>query len=249
MVKDGKAVLLRVVPESVKARARRVMFSEVTVSQGWDRWARFQSEVGDAWTNPRQVGMDISAEEMLPYLDREVFAPFLGTPEVLLEIGSGGGRFTELLLPKCQRLIAVDTSKNMLKLLQKRFGPEKIDYVLGDGKGLSPVPNVSVDAAFSYGTFVHIQQWDIFNYLRELRRVLKPDGRALIHHANTFSELGWEHFIRDMEGCVGTHKDWGSFSVMTPEIMREFVERAGLRLLDARTDIASRDCISFIEAP
>lgn len=162
-----------------------------TVAGGWETYARRRRDedrLGDEWNEPGVMGLDVAtADEILPYLDRVVFAPFLGTNDVLLEIGPGGGRFTELLLPKCRKLIAVDTSPTMLELLRDRFGDDgRIDYQLGDGLGLGGVTSSSVDSAFSYGVFVHLQHWDIYNYLRELHRVLKPGGKAIIQHSSTF---------------------------------------------------------------
>jgi ubiquinone/menaquinone biosynthesis C-methylase UbiE len=165
----------------------------------------------------------------------------------MLEIGPGAGRFTEILLPKCKRLIAVDTSETMLELLRERFpDDQRIEYIESDGDGLGAVPDDSVDGAFSYGVFVHLQHWDIFNYLAELRRVLRPGGRAIIQHSNTLSELGWQKFLGQVPRQLNRHKLPFTFTVNTPELMREFVTRAGLECVDTVTNVARRDCITLI---
>ncbi len=225
-----------------------------TVAEGWDRYARRrrrESRLGDEWNDPAEIGVDVETpEEILPYLDRVVFAPFLGTTDVLLEIGPGGGRFTELLLPKCRRLIAIDTSPAMLELLRERFGADApIEYQLGDGLGLAGVASSSVDAAFSYGVFVHLQHWDIYNYLRELQRVLKPAGKAIIQHSNTFSELGWHVFGNEVPKQLNRHKLPFTFTLNSPEIMRELARRAGLEPVEAVTDVVRRDCITLLRKP
>jgi ubiquinone/menaquinone biosynthesis C-methylase UbiE len=224
------------------------------VAEGWETYARRHREserLGEEWNEPEAIGIDVATpEEILPYLDRVVFSPFLGTCDVLLEIGPGGGRFTEILLPKCRRLIAVDTSETMLQLLQERFrGDERLEYQLGDGHGLGGVASESVDAAFSYGVFVHLQHWDIFKYLTELERVLKPGGKAIIQHSNTLSELGWELFTKQVERQLNRHKLPFTFTVNTPELMRELVARAGLECVDSLTDVVRRDCITLIRKP
>jgi ubiquinone/menaquinone biosynthesis C-methylase UbiE len=230
------------------------MYQGVTVSRGWDLSARLYSRkedgfLGDEWCDPRGTGIAVPANELVHHLDSSVFAPFLGTGRVMLEIGAGGGRFTEVLLPKCERLIAVDTSAAMLKLLRQRFaGTDRIEYMHADGKGLSGVGDGSVDAVFSYGVFVHIQHWDIFNYLVETKRVLRPGGKAIIHHSNTFTPLGWNKFVYDLPTQLGRHKSFDSFTVMTPDLMRELVRRAGLQVVDILTEIVPRDCITLIAA-
>jgi SAM-dependent methyltransferase len=227
-----------------------------TIAQHWDAYAQqyrasSSSQLGDEWNKPAALGVDVPADQIVPMLDEKVFSPFLGYCTVMLEIGPGGGRFTEILLPKCEHLIAADTSAAMLDLLRDRFssaGP-KLQSMLLDGKGLSAIDDASVDAAFSYGVFVHLQHWDIFNYLCELERVLKPGGRAIIQHPNTFSALGWQKFLIDLPRSLNTHKLARSFSVMTPELMNGFVQRAGLRVERFVEDIIPRDCITLLTRP
>jgi hypothetical protein len=70
--------------------------------------------------------------------------------------------------------------------VRKRFeGRPAVETLLFDGHGLRGVADSSLDAAFSYGVFVHLQPWDIYNYLVELRRTRKPAGKAIIQRANT----------------------------------------------------------------
>lgn len=112
-----------------------------------------------------------------------MITPFLGTCDTLLDLGCGGGRFTPVLLPKCSNLIAADTSANMLKLMQEAYPQEdRIYYKLLDGFGLNGIDFESVDRIFCFGVFVHLQQWDIFHYIMDISRVLKPGGKALVHH-------------------------------------------------------------------
>ncbi len=260
-----KSLLTKILPSRIRRRIRSVLIStlgitlkqQLTIAQGWEQYAqRYKGKksehLGDEWNDPEGMGIDasFSVDQIVSYLDQKVFAPFLGRPNIILEIGSGGGRFTEILLQKCNKLIATDTSPTMLELLQERFQDNnKIDCMLLNGLGLSPIPDSSIDAGFSYGVFVHLQHWDIFNYLSELGRVLKPGGKAIVHHANTFSELGWKLFLKNVRPSLNKHKLPWTFTVMTPEIMREFALRTGLILEDCLTDIVRRDCISLIRKP
>lgn len=227
-----------------------------TVSERWEQYAQQylageqKQALGDEWSKPDRVGMDVPPERVVETLDELVFAPFLGHCDVLLEIGPGGGRFTEILLTKCDHLIAGDTSPTMLKVLRQRFADQPtLESVLLDGLGLTGVKDDSVDAVFSYDVFIHLQHWDIYNYLSEIRRVLHPGGKALIHHANTESELGWKAFEGDVKYQLNKHKLGGSFTVMTPELMALFATRAGLRYERGITDVVRRDCISLLSRP
>jgi hypothetical protein len=41
----------------------------------------------------------------------------------------------------------------------------------------------------------------------------------------------------------------GTFIFMTPDIMKELVDRSGLTMQDCLTDIVRRDCISLLRKP
>jgi len=236
-----------------KQKIRRIIAP--TVAEGWEQYARhYQGKsgryLGDEWICAEAMGVDVPADQIVLYIDENVIGPFFRTPKVILEIGSGGGRFTEALLPRCNKLLATDTSQAMLKLMRERFAHHpNIEYLLLNGMGLSPIPDKSIDAVFSYDVFVHIQHWDIFNYLSEISRVLVPGGKAIIHHSNTFSDLGWKRFLADVGPSLNRHKLPETFTLMTPEIMKEFTRRLCLILEDSITDVVRRDCISLIRKP
>lgn len=251
MTKALRMVLTRSVEHKI-----RVLLNP-TVAEGWERNARrFKGgkgeHLGDAWnaSEGEKMKIGIPGDQVVPYLDKKVFTPFLGKAEVILEIGPGGGRFTKILLPKCRKLIVADIAPSMLELLKERFRTDsKIQYQVLDGQGLSPLADESIDAAFSYAVFAHLQHWDIFNYLCELRRVLVPGGKAIIELPNTFSKFGWKRFLRELPIQLNVHKQPGTVSLMTPEIVREFTERAGLILEDCLTEVSEDDCFALMRKP
>ncbi len=247
----------KILPSDVRTKAKKTILGILaqTPTQGYETYARsFKPApgkyLGDEWNQPDEIGIDVAADAIVPTLDEKVFQPFLGTCNVILEIGAGAGRFTEILFPKCQKVIASDTSPSMLALLKGRFsGQPKLECLLLDGLGLRPIQDQSIDAAFAYDVFNHLEHWDIFNYLCEIRRVLKPGGKAVIHHSNTFSELGWKRFVADTSQQLNLPKIWGSLSLMSPAVFKELSERAGLCQCDCITDVVRRDGISLLERP
>ncbi len=247
----------RIVPSNMRLKIRKKLASAIgeTVAQGYENYARdFKVEpgkyLGDEWNEPEVIGIDVAPDKIVSTLDQLIFQPFLGTCDVILEIGAGGGRFTEILLPKCKKVIATDPAPTMLSLLKERFKDSpKLECVLLDGKGLSSIQDHSIDAGFSYEVFVHLEPWDIFNYLCELKRVLKPGGKAIIHHSNTFSKLGWNRFVAETPQQVNLPKIWGTISLMTPGVFKELCERAGLCHIKCITDIVRRDGISLLQSP
>ena len=133
---------------------------------------------------------------------------------------------------------------------RRAFGENRsVVYHVTDGTGLAMLSDGSADAAFSYGVFVHLQHWDIFTYLTELERVLRPGGKAIIPHANTFSELGWKRFRSEVPRQLNRHKLHWTFTVNSPQLMAELVRRAGLEPVEMVTNVAKRDCIALIRKP
>ncbi len=250
----------RIVPAPLRALGRRLLgrrLPDSPVAQEWEWYARDHTRrgpsggfLGDEWNAPDVIGVDVPPERIVEHLDERVFAPFLGSTGTLLEIGAGGGRFTAILLRHARRLIAADTSPTMLKLLRRRFAQEpRVEYLQVDGTGRIPLAEGSVDAAFSYDVFVHLRHWEIYLYLVELRRLLRAGGRAVIHHANTFSDLGWRRSLADAAAVRRGERPKAAFSVMTPELMGERSRRAGLAVHRFVTDAVRRDCITLLLAP
>jgi len=115
-----------------------------------------------------------------------------------LEIGPGGGRWSEVLAARCSALVLVDVSARPLELCRARLGEDaRITYVLSSGSELSGVADGSIDAVWSFDVFVHVAPTDQAKYLREIARVLAPDGVAVVHHADGRnrgrlpSRVGW----------------------------------------------------------
>ena len=104
---------------------------------------------------------------------------------VILEIGPGGGRWSEILAARARRLVLVDVTPKALELCLERLrNRSNVEYVLSTGTDLPGVADASVDAIWSFDVFVHIAPVDQAAYLREIGRVLRPGGVALIHHAH-----------------------------------------------------------------
>ncbi len=140
----------------------------------WDGWD--WSSGGEEW--------NASLEWKRGLID-EVLDRWIPRGAVILEIGPGGGRWSEPLLERASRLILVDVSERTLELCRERFaGAGNVELVLSAGAELAGVADGSVDAVWSFDVFVHIAPVDQASYLAEIARVLAPGGVAVIHHAD-----------------------------------------------------------------
>jgi SAM-dependent methyltransferase len=140
----------------------------------WDGWD--WSSGGEEW--------NASLEWKRALID-DVLDRWIPRGGVILEIGPGGGRWSEPLLERASRLVLVDVSERPLELCRERFaGAGDVELVLSTGAELPGVADGSVDAVWSFDVFVHIAPVDQASYLAEIARVLRAGGVAVIHHAD-----------------------------------------------------------------
>lgn len=147
----------------------------------WSTWD--WSDQGEEWT---------ASPEWKASLIDAVLRPALTGSGVILEIGPGAGRWTEALHELAAHLILVDITDTTLELCRERLGdPENVTYVRSDGTTLREIASTSIDAIWSFDAFVHIAPVDVAGYVREIARVLRPDGAAMIHHTGRRERRGW----------------------------------------------------------
>jgi SAM-dependent methyltransferase len=129
------------------------------------------------------------ARHLDPVLARFGFEP---QNKKLLEIGCGVGRMSFNLSKRFGELHALDISPEMIKRAneyKEKFGASNVHFHLGSGQDLSGFGKEEFDFCFSYIVFQHIPNVDlIFQYIREIGRVLKPGGMFL------FQVNGYPHF-------------------------------------------------------
>jgi hypothetical protein len=77
--------------------------------------------------------------------------------------------------------------------------------------------------------------------------VLRPDGIAVLHHANTLSDLGWLRFLRDVSRVRAGEHAQAQFTPMTPSFMSELARRAGFAVRASMTTLVKRDCITVLD--
>jgi len=138
---------------------------------------------------------------------------------VIVEIGPGGGRWTEFLLDVGSRVFAIDISEECLRVCRERFADhDNIEFLPTPGDSLPGVSDESADAVWSFDVFVHINRPETEAYAQEFQRVLKPGGVGVLHHGTTGGSTG------------------GWRSNMTADGMIEILKKSGFEIVDQFTE-------------
>jgi ubiquinone/menaquinone biosynthesis C-methylase UbiE len=186
----------------------------------WDRQHSWEQD-GDEWTG-QAAACGVAYEDWKASLVEHLLVPNVHADSDVMEIGAGHGRWSEYLITRSRHVTLVDISPNCLKHCMTRFNAvHNVSYFLTDGRRLPHNCDGAIDLIWSFDSFVHMAPEVFAAYLHEFRRVLRPGGRAIIHHANS-------------PNCSSgmTTEDSGWRSAVTADLVRELATRCGLEPID-----------------
>lgn len=117
----------------------------------------------------------------------------LDRSSTVLEIGCGGGRWTQVIAERLGELdvpawlLAVDATRTAetrtRDWLAARGLPPLNGFALCPDGRLDHLPTAETDVVFSFDVFVHFDIDIITQYIRSISRVLRPGGRLLVNLA------------------------------------------------------------------
>ena len=155
----------------------------------------------------------------LTFIKERYVLPYVHEHHKAVEIGPGGGRWTQYLLG-FETLYAVDYHQELLDELKRNFDRPNVRLIRNNGTDFPGVDTNSIDYLFSFGTFVHLDFNLIEEYLLAIRSIIKPDANVVIQYSDKTKIMAQIN-----EG----------FSGNTPEKMREAVRLAGYRIIEEDT--------------
>lgn len=124
-----------------------------------DALARSFASIGEDYDRYRPGFPEAAASAIIPR-----------TVDTALDLGAGTGKFTELLVGRARRTLAVEPSERMLQVLRSKF--PNVEALIGTAERI-PVADASVDVV----TVAQAFHWfDRVLALAEISRVLVPGG-------------------------------------------------------------------------
>jgi SAM-dependent methyltransferase len=153
----------------------------------FERWKdSYREEVENVVSFSRvsaQYFTDLKARELLALVARR-----LGPASSLtaVDVGCGVGATDAALQGRFGRLLGVDIFEGVLEAARK--ANPSVEYLLYDGARL-PLPDCSVDVVFTISVLHHVppSRWQAF--AREMARVLRPGGMAVVFEHNPINPL------------------------------------------------------------
>ncbi|MFO1046047.1 MAG: class I SAM-dependent methyltransferase [Planctomycetaceae bacterium] len=149
--------------------------------------------------------------------------------ERIIEIGSGGGRWTKVLHKAFQPwevvcIDATDATADHIAAIRPELTPAPLIVICKDGALPSQPRRLLHDSAslvFSFDTFVHFP-WLLFcNYLDAIPDAIHNGGLFVLHHAT--DDKKQPHQPTDLSGCWCPH---------APRIIDERAAAHGLEVID-----------------
>ena len=129
----------------------------------------------------------------------------------ILEIGCGVGRLGKVFAQRCHTWTGCDVSPHMLEHARRRLAAfTNVRFVELSGYDLTPIADNSVDIVYCTVVFMHLSEWDRYNYIVEAHRVLKPGGQLYVDNISLTTGTGWTFFesSRPIRPAQPPSTDW-----------------------------------------
>jgi ubiquinone/menaquinone biosynthesis C-methylase UbiE len=118
----------------------------------------------------------------------------------VLDLGCGPGQVAEYLSVRGVEVVGLDLATQMLRLAAKRTGRDR--FTCGDMRAL-PFRSQSFSAVVAFYSVHHLPRSDLSSALREIHRVLAPDGIFVIATHLGHGEVYTNQFLGHEYETVG----------------------------------------------
>lgn len=159
----------------------------------------------------------------------------------IVELACGRGRHVPFYMQSTQEVVLVDILQKNIDFCKERFSKEtKIKYYVNNGYDFENLRAETYTALFTYDAMIHFEMMDIFQYLKETRRILIKGGRALFHHSNNTEDYR-------ITFSTATH----GRNYMSKDLFAYMVNRVGLKVLEQQVfdwnGVKNLDCLTLVE--
>jgi ubiquinone/menaquinone biosynthesis C-methylase UbiE len=155
--------------------------------------------------------------------------------DIILEIGCGVGRVGASLAPRCAKWIGCDVSSKMIEYSTIRLNAhQNVSLIEISGFSLDGVKDATIDMVYCTVVFMHLDEWDRYNYVLEAKRVLRPGGRLYIDNFNLCTDGGWTVFETHRTHFAPGSRPAHISKSSTPQELETYLTRAGFKSVGLR---------------
>ena len=149
----------------------------------------------------------------------------------VVDIGCGIGRLTRhMLAERIASYLGTDiVSQIFQEAVNMAKGDRRFRFEIANNCVI-PQADSTADIVVAFSVITHLIDEEVFEYFAEARRVLKPGGVAIFSFLDLMNSMHREMFFRHAAQHRHGHGDMLKFT--TTEILKTFVERLGLSLVE-----------------
>jgi ubiquinone/menaquinone biosynthesis C-methylase UbiE len=160
----------------------------------------------------------------------------IGENDLVLELGCGVGRIGRELAPRCRHWTGVDISENMIEHARDRLITcDNVSFHRLDRNNLDMLEDNSIDKAYSIAVFCHMDKEDLYLYMQELNRIVRPGGTVFVETWNLSHPVGWRRWAFEplvwSRADHSQRKDVARNQFCTAEEFELYVTHAGFETL------------------
>jgi ubiquinone/menaquinone biosynthesis C-methylase UbiE len=120
---------------------------------------------------------------------------------VVADIGSGNGRHLLPCAKRCKKVYGLDISNELLRIVEKKISENNlnnVELINSDAVNI-PLKTNLVNAVLFIATLHNIpERYRRIKSLKEINRILKPGGKAIVSVWSRWQDKYRQHFIRQL---------------------------------------------------
>lgn len=159
----------------------------------------------------------------------------------VIELACGRGRHVQKYISNADKITLVDICEENIEICEERYKDySHIVFYKNNGYNLEKLEDSKYSALFTYDSMVHFEMMDVYEYLKDIYRVLQDGGKALLHHSNYADDY-----------TVNFAKEYHGRCFMSKNIFAYLAYRIGFKILNQEIidwyGEKQLDCITLLE--
>jgi ubiquinone/menaquinone biosynthesis C-methylase UbiE len=189
------------------------------------------NRVYDGYASTYGFDVDASLSARLKY---DLAIKYLKADDVVIDVGCANAIHMRLLANKCKQIIGIDINKTMLDAAREKLTEDRIANATLKQCSATEIEfaDGSFDLVYSFSTLTLVP--DVARALREISRVLRPGGIAILDFAGRWnlSHLYWNLYYR-RHGHFGQHGfEYRKIATQLELLGLQILEKHALGFLD-----------------